>query len=254
MRDSLIFIFLLTSFLFCLSANAQEINFPDIVPEEGERARSFEDYLVQVAWMNNQTKLLYGSRKAKIDEEVKLAKKQWLRGWQFNASLSPRDTTALFNLPEGVPPNTVIPPFLNFGMGISLGDIFTQRNAVKIKKKEAETFDFEINIEKLRVRKEVLQRYQKYLSSLEILKARKQAEEDASTNYVLISEKFRKDKASFEENNEASISYHNAVEKRLNGESEVQLSIISLEEMLGVRWEQVARAKPRYEKKTRTKN
>lgn len=246
----------MSGFLFCLSANGQEINFPDIVPEADQRARSFEDYLVQVAWMNNQRKGLFESRKEKVEEEVKLAKKQWIRGMQLSASMSPRDRTALFQLTDDIRQQfagEVIPPFLNFGVGYSLGDAFTQKNAVRIKKKEAETFDFEINIEKLRVRKEVLQRYQKYLSSLEILKARKQAEEDANTNYVLISEKFRKDKATFEENNEASISYHNAVEKRLNGESEVQLSIISLEEMLGVRWEQVARSKSRYETKKKRK-
>ena len=47
--------------LFCIqSIDAQEVNFADIVPEEGTRAKSFEDYLVQIAWLNNETKRSIG--------------------------------------------------------------------------------------------------------------------------------------------------------------------------------------------------
>lgn len=241
-------------FSFTENALAQEVNFEDLIPQEGTRPRTFEDYLVQVAWLNNQRKQILLLRKDVAEEEVKLAKKQWLRSLQFSASLSPRDTTALFNLPPGVPEGTIIPPFLNFGIGWSLGDLFTQKNAVRIKKHEAQIFDFELNSEKLLVRRQVLLAYQKYLSSLEVLIARQKAEEDASTNYQLISQKFRKDKAKFEEANQASISYHDAVEKRLVAESEIQLARIELEELLGVRWEKIEPAKARYTLKNRRKN
>ena len=237
-------IFLIPLFAIILSTPpqdtfGQEIDFDDLVPEAGSRPRTFEDYLVQVAWANNQQKQVLGLKKSAADEEVKLAKKQWLRSLQFSGSLSPRDTTALFNLPPGVPPNTIIPPFLNFGIGWSLGDLFTQKNTVRIKEKEAEIYDYELNEEKLLIRREVLSGYQKYLTAKEILKARTKAEEDASTNYLLISEKFRNDKASFEDANQASISYHDAVEKRLSAEADIELARIQLEELLGVRWKQV---------------
>ena len=246
--------------VFCLisyqSIDAQEINFTDLVPEEGARAKSFEDYLVQIAWQNNQKKRKIGIEKEVADERVKLAKKQWIRSLQFNSSLSPRDKTILFQLSPDVQAanaGEVIPPFLNFGLGYSLGDLFTQKNQVRIAKKEAEVYEFEINEEMLNLRNEVLTAYQEYKSSVEIFNARKKAEDDAESTYYLISEKFRKDKATFEEYNDASIAYHNSVEKRLQAESEIQLAKIDIEKLIGVRWEKVERNMPRYSKKGRSK-
>ena len=243
------------SFIFCFlfglqSIQAQEVNFFDLVPEEGTRAKSFEDYLVQIAWQNNQRKRQINVKKEVADEQVKLAKKQWLRSIQLSGSLSPRDQLTLATIPNGaLEPGTVIPPFVNFGLGYSLGDVFTQKNQVRIKKKESEIFEFELNEEKLKVRNMVLTAYQNYLSAIEIYNARKKAEDDAESIYYLLSEKFRKDKATFEEYNNASTGYHNAVEKRLQAESEIQLARIDMEELLGVRWEKIERNKSRYQKK-----
>lgn len=245
---------LLPFFLFSFSVSAQETNFADLIPEEGTRPATFEDYLVQVAWTNNQQKQVIELRKEITDQEIKIAKKQWLRSIQLSGSFSPRDTTALFNLPEGVPPNTIIPPFLNFGVGWSIGDLFLQKNNVRIKKKEKELYEFELNEEKLLVRQQVLTAYQKYLIALEILKVRQKATEDADTNYQLLSEKFRKDKAEFEEANQASITYQNAIEKKLVAVSDIELAKINLEKILGLRWKQVEAAKARYSVKKGRKN
>lgn len=249
----------LSCLIVCLfpyqSIDAQVVNFADIVPEEGTRAKSFEDYLVQIAWQNNQRKRSLGVEKEVADERVKLAQKQWLRSLQFNASMSPRDKTVLFQLSPTVQAanaGEVIPPFLNFGLGYSIGDALTQKNEVRIKKKEVEIFEFKINEERLVVRNRILTAYQQYLSSIEIYNARKKAEDDAESTYYLLSEKFKKDKASFEEYNNASSAYHNSVEKRLQASSEIQLARIDMEELLGVRWEAVERNKSKYSKKGRS--
>jgi len=247
----------LLSLLLCISfvksSDAQTVNFTDLVPEEGARAKSFEDYLVQIAWQNNQTKRKIGVQKEVAIERINLARKQWLRSLQFNASLSPRDQLTLATIPSGMlDPGTVIPPFLNFGMGYSLGDLFTQKNEVKIAKKEAEVFEFDLNQEMLEVRKRVLTAYQQYLGSIEIYNARKKAEDDAESTYYLLSEKFKKDKATFEEYNQASSAYHNSVEKTLQANGDIQLAKLDMEEMLGVRWEAVERNKSRYSKKGRS--
>ncbi len=242
--------------LFCTQTiDAQVVNFADIVPEEGTRAKSFEDYLVQIAWQNNQRKRSLGIEKEVADERVELAKKQWMRGLQFNASMSPRDKTVLFQLSPDIQAanaGEVIPPFLNFGLGYSIGDALTQKNEVRIKKKETEIYEFKINEERLIVRKRVLAAYQQYLSAIEIYNARKKAEDDAESTYYLLSEKFKKDKATFEEYNNASSAYHNSVEKRLQADSEIQLAKIDMEELLGVRWEAVERNKGKYSKRGRS--
>ena len=205
--------------------------------------------------MNNQAKQRIGVRQEVALEEIKLAKKQWLRSVQLSGSLSPRDQLTLATLPAGqLDPGTVIPPFLNFGLGWNIGDAITQKNEVNIKKKEAEIFQYEINEEMLKVRKNVLAAYGKYLSSIEIFNARKKAEDDAESIYFLLTEKYRKDKATFEEYNNASSGYHNAVEKRLQSDAEIKSALNDLEEMLGVRWEKVERNKQRYEPRNSNKN
>jgi outer membrane protein TolC len=75
--------------------------------------------------------------------------------------------------------------------------------------------------------------------SKEILKARTQVEQDANTNYILVGEQYKKDEATFEEFNEASSTFHQAQEGRIKFEFEVQIARIHLEEIIGLRWEQV---------------
>jgi len=250
---------LILCILFVQSTDAQTVNFSDLVPEEGARAKSFEDYLVQIAWQNNQSKRKIGVQKEVALERISLARKQWLRSIQLNGSFSPRDKLTLAQIPQELrqpgnifEPGTLIPPFVNFGIGYSLGDLFTQKNEVRIAKKEAEVFEFDINQEMLEVRNRVLSAYQRYLGSIEIYNARKKAEDDSESTYYLLSEKFKKDKATFEEYNQASSAYHNSVEKTLQASGDIQLAKLDMEEMLGVRWEAVERNKGKYSKKGRS--
>ncbi|MCB0663595.1 MAG: TolC family protein, partial [Saprospiraceae bacterium] len=106
----------------------------------------------------------------------------------------------------------------------------------------------EIDEERKRFNQEVLTRYYKFLLAKEVLKARQAAEEDASANHTLLENLFEKNKATFEEYNEASIAYHNAVEKRLTAATDLKLNQLYLEEIVGLPWASLEKTKARMER------
>jgi len=232
---------LLFGFLcIAIQSNAQEVNFDLVVPPDNVRAASFEDYLVQVAWRNRpESKIL--QKKVNIAEfGVKAQKREWLNAFNANFGFnSVKDTITFFQ-------NRYLGPGYNYGLSLSLGHLFTNGPKVKMAEEKVEIENFNLKTEKLSIRREVLQRYHKYLLAIETLKARQQAEEDAFANYQLISELFKKNRADFDEANKASITYHDTKEKRLAAETEIAITKLELEEMLGVKWEQVSKYKERY--------
>ena len=123
----LTFLVICTLLLSTLSAQ-QPIDFNKVVVPEGSRARTFEDYLVQLAWMNNPANKTF-------DEEIKIAKEEVsIRKWKWTDDLD-----AIFNYNEshfisdfgpeptttGPDPNqlfTIFPRF-NLGARIKLGTL-----------------------------------------------------------------------------------------------------------------------------------
>ncbi|MFK7933497.1 MAG: TolC family protein, partial [Saprospiraceae bacterium] len=128
-------------------------------------------------------------------------------------------------------------PGLSYGVTLDLGFLFTTGNEVKKAKALAKVFDWELNEQKLEIRAETEKRYEEYLLTFEVLKARQKAEIDAEAVYQYFSELFKNGDGDFEDFNRASESYHNAVEATLNAQTDVRLGRIALEEMIGIRFE-----------------
>ena len=68
---------------------------------------------------------------------------------------------------------------------------------------------------------------------------RVEVEQDAKASFILVNEQYKKDEADFGELNEASGAYHQAQESRIKAESEVSIAKIQLEEIIGIKWEQL---------------
>lgn len=208
--------------------------------------RTFEDYLLEQAWQNNPSSKILDHRAEIAEQELKLTKKDWLKSFQFSGSVTPRDSSILLLVPEDrLQPGTSFPPLYNFGIGWNIGSLFTQNNKTNIEKQEVKIAQLEIQEERKQFNQEVLTRYYKFLLATEVLKARQAAEEDALANYTLLENLFQKNKASFEEYNEASIAYHNAVEKKLTAATEQRLTKLYLEEIVGLPWESLERTRAR---------
>ena len=250
----LTFLVICTLLLSTLSAQ-QPLDFDKVVVPEGSRARTFEDYLVQLAWMNNPANKTFDEEIKIANEEVSIIKWKWAD-----------DLDALFNYNEShyiqdfrpevlgdTNPNTLftIYPRFNLGARIKLSTFINNPKERKQAEYELKITELERDQEKLAIRAKTLERYQSYLLANEILLTRKQAEEDSYQTYLLIKEKFRRGDAELDDHNSASTSYYNAKEKFISAKSDVRVAVIQLEEMIGIPFADALKYGPKEKSKSK---
>lgn len=227
------FTLLLPCLLGTLVSLAQQTDFDAVVQPVDVKARSFPEYLVQLAWLNHPESAI-------AQEEVKIEKdkasntrKEWMR-----------DVQTSFNLNEGnLRPNSsdgnVFFPRYNFGLNLNLYNIVSQKTKNSIAKREIQQANHKVNGQKLGLRAETLQRYAKFKLAKELLKTRTLVEQEVYANYILIKQLYNTDEKTFEEYTLASGSYYEAQEARIQAQTELELARLGLEEIIGLKWEQV---------------
>lgn len=212
-------------------AMSQEVDYNKIIAPEGSRPRYFEDYLVQLAWKNHPSNRVLEYNKEIANQKLTIAKNSWTE--HFNLTFNLNET-------EFQPSDTGFPnqfPKYNFAAVFNLGDLIKNPAEKKIAIENTKIADAYLNEKKLQLRAEVLKLYENYTLAQEVHKSRILAEQDASQTYLLITEKFKKDEASFEDLSAASSSFHAAQESAITANSEVRKSKYALEELIGVRLE-----------------
>lgn len=214
------------------------MDFSRVVPPEGQTPRTFEDQLVQWAWFNSPGNLVY---KRQIEIAAKKVKMTW---WEWL-----KDANATFNLNEihftqatsTTELNNLFFPRYNFGLNFNLGEIVSRPGRTKIAKEEMKIVELEEQQQMLKVRSEVLQRYQDYELSLEIYKFKTQAAEEAESVYTLVLEQFENDKVDFKDFTAASSNFHGANEAKAMAKTQVTKTKIALEELIGIPWDKAVK-------------
>ena len=204
---------------------SQRVNFDQVVQPFDQIAEDFEEFLVQLAWLNNPSNdaLLYKLNIA--DQEIKNARQGWWEAVGMQVNYNP--TAAEI---DGRP----IFPEISYGAVSRINPLITTPGQIRIAKENFKIAQTEVDQQKLRIRSETLQRYRKYQLALEILKVRTKIEEDANANFQFQSNLFKKLEATFEDYNSAYNAYHQAVESRLEAETEVEIAKIMIEEVIGI--------------------
>ncbi len=232
--------------MFSLSTFSQTADFNKIVPGEDSRPKTFEDYLVQLAWNNSpQSKIL--SNEQKISElEIDLTQREWMKNLQAQWNLNEISlSNILFDFED---PLFVALPIWNVTATVDLNTVFNRKKRIQIAEQKTEITKHSINLLKMEVRAIVLARYYAHTLSIDILKVRTEAEQDASENQTLLKELFLEDKAEFEELNRATLAYTNAKEARINAEMDIRLTRIALEEIIGIKYKDAERFGKAYKK------
>ncbi len=232
--------------LLGLATWAQTTDFERLVPDIDYRSKTLEEYLVQLAWHNNPDNKILNTEVAIADNEIKLTKNEWTR-----------DIRASFNINEISLSNIVygdrldLPvfyPIYNFTATINLGTFVRRKPEVQNAQYEKLIAEQEVNNRKIEIRREVLERYEKYLLSLEVVKIKVQAEDNAYTTYKLLSEKFKSGKAELEEFTKASETYFRSQEDHKKAQSEIKTSKIAVEEMIGIPLQEAIKLGPKSRK------
>lgn len=223
----------------------QVIDFNQIVPPEGQRPVNFEDYLVQLAWLNNPETKILDYRKDKEQKEVELQQKDWMNDVKFGFNIN---EVSLGNVLAPSQDNLVLYPLYQFSAGVSLGTFTTGKKKREIEEVDVMIAEMEANQHKLSIRAETLTRYRKLLLAYETLKVRVKAEEDARNIHEYAQQRFKNADLDLEDLLRASETFNNAQEKRLIAETEIEIAKLELEEMIGVKWEVARKYEERLKK------
>ena len=261
---------IITLVLFCLviGANAQPVeklnnNLNDIpasnLPPNMLQIRpaAFEDYLVQQAWQNSFE--LEGTR-YEIDsrgQEITLAKKDWTKNLQVGVNLNEvsypfflRNTLKVNRLQDSIiNRSTNNYPLWNIGASVNIGELIVRKNKVRVAENKKKISESDLNFKRQKLKAEVLRRYQEYLTTFEVFKVRIQALDAAESNKNQIQSLFSVNKVQFEDYNTANKAYYDALENKVKGEFDIKIKRISLEEILGTKWENVEKVKATYDEK-----
>lgn len=226
----------------------QVVDFNQIVPPEGQRPTSFEDYLVQLAWLNSPETKILSYERLKEEKDVSLQKTKWADdiGLTFNMN-----EVSLANVLDTMKEdNLVLYPLYQFTASVKLGTFVNNKKKRELEEVDILIADMEANQHKLAIRAETLARYRKLLLAIETLKVRIRAEEDARNTVDITQQKFKNSDSDIELEDvlRASESYNNAQEKRLTAETDIELSKLALEELIGVKWETAMKAEERFKK------
>lgn len=227
------FSFLLLCSLYSVFLAAQQTDFDAVVQPIDVKARDFSEYLVQLAWMNHPESAA-AQETVKIEKEKALnTRKEWMRDVQTSFNLNEG------NLKRSGSDGNVFFPRYNFGLNLNLYNIVSQKTKNDIAKREVQLAGHKVNGQKLALRAETLQRYAKFKLAKELLKTRTLVEQEVYANYILIKQLYNTDEKTFEEYTLASGSYYEAQEARIQAQTELEIARFALEEIIGLKWDQV---------------
>lgn len=216
-----------------VGGRAQQTDFNAIIPPVEVKARDFREYLVQLAWINSPDGAIAQAEVRNARDEAKNVAKEWMRDIQATFNLNEA------NLKGADSSGSVFFPRYNFGVNLNMFNILSQGKRNKISRREIDIAQQRVNKRKLEIRAETLVRYTSFRLAKDILKTRSLVEQEANNNFILIQQLYRTDEETFDRYSIASTTFYEAQESRIRAEADVQTAQIRLEEMIGLRWEQV---------------
>lgn len=203
----------------------------------------FAEWLVQLVYSNYPSLQVLNSETKVTREEIKLAKKEWLRAPGFNLGFNRSSNLNDPNAGMGSENNFLFPR-VSIGASVSLYPLFSTKNKVRSAEATYEAQMHGIDLEKSAIRREVLTRYRDYQLAVDLLRVRSKMEEDADAHYRLMDRLFRSNEAEFKDYNDAYKTYQGSIEARLESQANIDKTRIALEELLGI---SLAEAKRQWE-------
>lgn len=215
-------------------AAQQRTNFNEIVAPLDSPAVDFQEYLVQLAWINSPEGAIAAAEVLNASDRSKNTKKEWMRDIQATVNLN----EANLRSSSGANGNSFFPRY-NFGLNLNVYNILSQNDKNKISKRDIQIAEQKVNLQKMTIRAETLTRYAQFRMAEKVIQARRQVEQETRSTYVLIEQQYRTDEKTFEDYSAASAAYYQAQEARIRAENELLTAQIRVEEVIGLRWEQV---------------
>ncbi len=222
----------------------EELEYPLAIEEAG-----LMSYMANLAWLNNPANDNFFQEEVIAKEKVKIAKRGWWRdiGLRINANEFSFASDSIKNDLTGV--NEVNPkaagnlfyPKYNFSAVFNLGSIFDTPNKKKIAQRKVIMAESLTQQAKKDIRGQIIQMYQEYLTTIEILKLRYKSESDMKASYDLMNQLFQSGdkRVGLDDVLSASLTLNNAIESRIKANKMLTIAKMKLEDFIGVKLEAV---------------
>lgn len=216
-------------------AYSQQIDYNKIVLNEKLKSTSFEEQLIQLAWKNHPSNKM-------VLQDVLMAKheKNVMKfGWLDNIYAAGNINEFTIN-PTADPFNrsTFFPKY-NFGVRVSLGDIFVTPMQVKVKQDELVINQFKVNEKMISVRSEILSSLERLKEQYKLLRLRQRMEEDYMSMFNDSEKKFSAGQIDMAAYREAIQAYSGRSEEVIQTKSQFNQAKIAVEAFVGMRLEEI---------------
>ena len=222
------------------AAFAQTVDYTKIIPPPEATDVTFPERLVQLAWQNYAVNRAFDLDVESAEAAIRLTKLGWWELVTLQLNINSRTISSIgqFEAPEG---DNQFFPWYNVGVSLSPSKFFTIPAKIKIAEFDYEKSSQALNAQKLRLRAETLTRYEIYKHNLETVKMVSENFEIANSTFILIREKFNKGEATLTDFNAANSARIGSLTGKLGAEMQFNLAKISLEELVGMKLEDVVR-------------
>ncbi|MBX2916023.1 MAG: TolC family protein [Cyclobacteriaceae bacterium] len=235
-KRELILILLLA--LFALGCMGQQIDYNKIVLPANAQNVSFEEKLVQLAWNNNPESQMAkeGVDLAKGESKVAL-RSRWSQFMGVSGNLNEFNIKAFTNSDQNQ--GNLFFPRYNVYVQLPISLLVVTPHEKKVAQARINTAEQRVNLTKLEIRARVLRLYSDYKKAELVWIIRKQSMDDEESSYLLVEQKFKNGDATIEEYTRAQKNRNDQRIQLAFAENEYVKSKINLEEVIGVRLEEV---------------
>lgn len=230
-----IFIILGLIFTACI-AFSQTVDYNKIILPENANNIEFEEKLVQLAWRNHPSNQVLYNNLSAAQYETKIASAEWLNVIRLSGNINEFNINSDPNNPND---RSQFYPRYNIGAIIPLGIFVSTPNQVKRGREMEQVALHNINNQKLAMRAQVLRLYNAYLMNKEIFNIRSQELEEASANFLLLQQKFEKGEEQYDKYVQGLSTFNRTKIDRAEAQADYLNSKLSLEEMIGLKLEDV---------------
>jgi len=224
--------------LFSLSSGtiyAQSIDYNKIILPAGITNIEFEEKLVQLAWKNHPSNQVLYTNLQIAKHDTKIASAEWLNTIRITGNLNE------FTIDQS-DPNDIRAQFFpryNFGIQIPVGIFTATSNQVKKGKQLEQVAQSNIDVQKLAMRAEVLKLYNQYLMYREIFNLKSQELEEASSNFVLLEQRFKAGQEQYDKYTAGQSVLNKVKIERIQAQTNYLNSKLELESYIGLNLEEV---------------
>jgi len=212
---------------------AQQTDYDAIIQPVDAKARDIGEYMVQLAWLNSPEGRIAESEQLNARSELKNTRKEWMR--DVNASFNFNES----NIKGADTLGNVFFPRYNLGLTLNLYNILSQKEKNNIGRRRMSIADERIHLRKREIRADALTAWANFRLAREIFKERSTVELDLNNNFILIQQLYKSDEATGAKYTTTSATYYQAREARIRAQTEAEIAKFKLEEIIGLRWEQV---------------